>query len=352
MLVGIYDETQSYAHSERTFPILRTLRAQVLRLTLYWGGPLGVARRRPRNGADPDDRAYDWSLYDAAVRQAAKHRIRIVFTIYGTPRWANGSRGLNRLPARPVQLTMFARAAAERYSGTFLDEKGQVLPGVRLWTAWNEPNNPVFLRPQFRRKRGRWVMQSAIDYATICKAVYAGVHSTLLRNEKVACGVTAPRGNNAPASSRPSASPIGFLRALKRAGLRRFDVYAHHPYYGSASETPTTMPRDRTAVTLANIQRLVTELTRLYGRKPVWITEYGYQTNPPDRIFGVSPRRQARYLAQAYAIARRHPRITMMLWFLLRDETRARQRDGWQSGLMTATGRRKPAFNVFRRIPR
>ena len=66
-------------------------------------------------------------------------------------------------------------------------------------------------------------------------------------------------------------------------------------------------------------------MTRLYGNKRIWITEYGYQTNPPDRIFGVSCANQARYLTQAYGIAKRNPRIDMFIWFLLRDERR-RQR--------------------------
>jgi hypothetical protein len=38
-----------------------------------------------------------------------------------------------------------------------------------------------------------------------------------------------------------------------------------------------------------------------------------------------------------------------MLWFLLTDEVR---RNGWQSGLISATGRRKPAFEAFRTLPR
>ena len=61
-------------------------------------------------------------------------------------------------------------------------------------------------------------------------------------------------------------------------------------------------------------------MTRLYGNKRIWITEYGYQTNPPDPIFGVSWKKQAAYLTQAFAIARKNPRIDMMLWFLLKDE--------------------------------
>ena len=42
-------------------------------------------------------------------------------------------------------------------------------------------------------------------------------------------------------------------------------------------------------------------LTKLWGRKQVWLTEYAYQTNPPDRLFGVSYSKQALYLKQATA---------------------------------------------------
>ena len=47
-------------------------------------------------------------------------------------------------------------------------------------------------------------------------------------------------------------------------------------------------------------------------------------------------------------MARKNPRITMMLWFLLRDEGRL---GGWQSGLFTVGGKKKPAYNAFRRLP-
>ena len=82
------------------------------------------------------------------------------------------------------------------------------------------------------------------------------------------------------------------------------------------------------------------------GRTRLWVTEYGYQTNPPDRIVGVSWSKQAVYLTQATTYARKHPRIDIFLWFLLRDEQRL---SGRQSGLMTVTGMRKPSFNAFRR---
>jgi hypothetical protein len=102
-----------------------------------------------------------------------------------------------------------------------------------------------------------------------------------------------------------------------------------------------------TAVTLGNLNDLIHEVTVLYGNKRIWITEYGYQTNPPDRIFGVTYAQQAAYLTQAFGIARRNPRIDMMLWFLLKDDPNP---NGWQSGLITARGARKPSFAAFQRL--
>ena len=133
---------------------------------------------------------------------------------------------------------------------------------------------------------------------------------------------------------------------MKRAGASGFDAYAHHPYPGGPSETPTTPPPGSTAVTFGNIDVLTKELTRLYGWKPLWLDEYGYQTNPPDHDLGVTPAKQAKYLTQSVELARANPRVTMLLWFLVRDEGRL---GGWQSGLETWTGAHKPAFGAFAR---
>ena len=351
MLVGLVDDAQAlYGNPDKVFPLLKKLRVQVVRVNLYWGGRFRIAKRRPSVATNPNDPAYDWELSDRAVRYAARNGIKVLFTVMYTPSWANGGRAANVAPRKPDDLRKFAYAAAKRYSGTFVPVREKTkLPAVKLWLAWNEPNNPINLTPQYRRAGSKWIIQSAVDYAKICTAVYSGVHGTGLGGEKVACGATAPHGNNAPGSIRPSVSPLAFLRALKKAGLRNFDAYAHHPYYGSPRESPTTKPPASTAVTLANLGNLTAEVTRLYGAKRIWLTEYGYQTNPPDRQFGVSWANQARYLTQAYAIARRNPRVDMMLWFLLRDDKPVAA--GWQSGFFTSTGVRKPAYDAFRKLP-
>ena len=102
-----------------------------------------------------------------------------------------------------------------------------------------------------------------------------------------------------------------------------------------------------TAVTLGNIGDLIKVVTQLYGNKRIWITEYGYQTNPPDKLVGVSWAKQAAYLSEAFAIARRNPRVDMMLWFLLKDDPNL---GGWQSGLMTIAGKKKPSFAAFEKL--
>jgi hypothetical protein len=348
MLVGFYDDAQVYGRPAWAFRQLRSLRAGIVRITIDWPS---VARRRPVSPANPADRAYNWTAVDEVVSQAAKNKVRVLAAIYGTPRWAG--RAKNRLPRRVRDLRLFAHAAAKRYSGTyevkeFENEPKRRLPAVRHWLAWNEPNNPVFLKPQWKRHRQKWRPQSAFNYAKICTAVWAGVHSTRIRGEKVACGATGPRGNDAPRSSRPSTSPLVFLTWFRRAGAKRFDAWAHHPYYTNRFERPTTVPRSKKAVTLGNIHVLIRALDRLYGgRKRLWVTEYGYQTRPPDRLFGVRYATQARYVHQAFRVARKTRRIDMLVWFLIRDERRL---SGWQSGVVSARGARKPAFRAFQRL--
>jgi hypothetical protein len=348
MIVGFYDDEQVYGRTVWAFRQLRTLRAGIVRITIPWST---VAKRRPKRAADPADKAYNWTAVDNVVKHAAENKVRVLATIFGTPRWAG--RAKNRLPRRITDLRLFSYAAARRYSGTYRvkeseNEPARALPAVRYWLAWNEPNNPVFLKPQWKMVKRQWRPQSAYDYAKICSAVWVGVHSTHIKGEKVACGVTGPRGNDAPRSSRPSTSPLVFLTWLRRAGLKHFDAYAHHPYYNNRFERPTTVPTSKKAVTMGNIRVLTQKLSSLYGpKKRLWITEYGYQTRPPDRRFGVPYSLQAKYVHQAVAMARQTRRVDMFVWFLIRDERRL---SGWQSGVVSARGARKPSFYAFRSL--
>jgi hypothetical protein len=86
-------------------------------------------------------------------------------------------------------------------------------------------------------------------------------------------------------------------------------------------------------------------------RLNVFYTEFGYQTYPPDPFAGISLRRQSRWLQQAAYIVWRTPRIRSINQFRLTDG-RIRGRGvaayrEFQSGLLFANRRKKPAFRTF-----
>ena len=317
MLVGFYDDAQVYGRTDWAFKQLRGLRAGIVRITIDWST---VARRRPQSrrpggqrlqldGRRPRD-------LEGFGEQGPRARDDLRDAALGRPCQEPASEPHDR----PAPVRARRRPPVQRHlPRETVENEPERAPGGRHWLAWNEPNNPVFLKPQWKRFRGGWRPQSAFDYAKICSAVWAGVHSTRLAGEKVACGATGPRGNDAPRSSRPSTSPLVFMTWLRRAGLKRFDAYAHHPYYSSRFERPGTVPSSKKSVTLGNIGVLIKQVNRLWGRKKrLWVTEYGYQTSPPDRQFGVRYATQAKYVHQAFAIARRTRRIDMIVWFLIR----------------------------------
>ena len=220
MQIGIYDEGETFFGDPDAG--LRALQGAARRRSARQPLLGRHARRRearPFQASDPRDAAYDWALYDRTVHYAAPNGIKVLFSITGTPRWANGGQTPNRPPTNYATLRDFAYAAAARYSGTYVGDDGRTLPAVRLWAAWNEPNNPAFLRPQFVKRGAKWVIQSAIS-TTRRSATRSttGVHATLFADEQVACGVTAPRGNNNPTSARPSVSPLAFLTRRRRRG--------------------------------------------------------------------------------------------------------------------------------------
>ena len=252
--------------------------------------------------------------------------------------------------ARPAELRLRGGQALQRHASGRRPTGRRCRP-CGMWLAWNEPNNPVFLKPQYVKIGPASIgITSPAIYAKMCNAICSGVH------------LTGSPVRRSPAARPPRAATTG--RTLPGPSLSpallppRHEEGAHEgstptrttPITSSPNEPPNKPPPGSRAVTLGNINELIRELTRLYGNKRLWITEYGYQTNPPDRLFGVSFAKQASYLKQAFAVARKNPRIDMMIWFLIKDESRIP--NGWQSGLYTASGRRKPSWLAFKRMPK
>jgi hypothetical protein len=250
----------------------------------------------------------DWALSDRILNGLRARGMVPVVTIWGTPRWANGGQSPNWVPRSKWTFAGFARRAATRY------------PFVKHWLVWNEPNQRRWLRPTSAR----------VYTQTLLNPAYSAIKNAS-RGAKVAGGVTAPRG------AYKGISPVDFIRGMKSARAK-LDAYAHNPYPLRRGETPTAGGCGHcSTITLATIDRLLREVGRAWGRKRIWLTEWGYQTNPPDR-FGVSPALQARYVADAAYVAYRKPYVDMLIQYLYKDEPNPVR---WQSGLVNASGSAK-----------
>jgi len=294
--------------------LLRDLGVTTVRYSVRWDQ---VAPRRPERALAANDPAYRWGAVDPVLEGLHAHGIQAVVTLLGTPGWANGGRTPNVAPTSGSTFAEFAYAAAKRY------------PYVRRWTIWNEPNQRLSLQTASPR----------LYVTRLLNPAYAAIHRANGR-ALVAGGVTAPRGNSG------GVGPLAWVRGM-RAAHAKLDAYAHNPYPTRPSiESPTKGACSKCdVISMANLKRLLDELRRDFGRKPVWLTEYGYQTNPPDRILGVPAATQAGYVGEAALRAFQAPGVSMLIQFLVRDEPNVGR---WQSGLFTVRGARKPAYYAFR----
>jgi hypothetical protein len=300
--------------------------ATIMRLLVQWNL---VAKTKPANPTDPFDPAYIFDDVDEAVRGAQEEDMEVMLTISGTPGWANGGQRPSIMPTRVADLTDFARAIASRYSG-----RNEGYPFVRFWSVWNEPNLQIFLSPQFA-PNGRSVAPA--NYAKLYAAAYAGIKAGNPR-AKVAIGETSARGSDKASGLRPTHSPGKFAELVAKANPRlKFDAWSHHPYPFNPNSPPTQVVKWPN-VSLASLPKFDQSLKTWFKRRsvPIWVTEYGHQTKPPDSL-GVSYETQAAYIQQSISIAASYPFVDMFIWFVFRDD----QGQPWESGLYTEGGAAK-----------
>lgn len=361
--------------------------------------------------------AANWDRYDEIVRAAGRHGLGLLFSITGpAPLWATGSPERKDIEPtyepKPDEFRDFVNAVATRYSGTYRDElpapppdcnllgcqqqpapEGEVLPRVDFWSIWNEPNHPGWLTPQWlpdpRGGTLPLLPAAARIYRDLMDAGWTALQASGHGSDTVLLAETAPRGLNDRGLTR-AIRPLEFIRelyCLDRAyrpfqgeeaqvrgcpgtrdafvsahpGLFNATGWAHHPY--ALEQGPEDSDPQRDNVVLADLPRLTRTLDRIFSvhgqarRLPVWLTEYGYQTDPPDPTLGIPWSRHAAYLNHAEYLAFRNPRVMSMAQFLLVDDGPLRQFPPsdprywgtFQSGLRTSDGRNKSAYAAYQR---
>jgi hypothetical protein len=324
---------------------LQSLGVRALRVTIYWRdvAPQPNQRRRPSfNQANP--KAYDWEEYDPLIAAALARHWKLLLTVTGpVPRWATPHGEDIYSDPSTTDFRQFMEAVGRHYGAR-----------VKLYSIWNEPNEPGFLRPQY--SRGKLV--SASIYRGLFLAGYSGLQASgNFSGMTVLMGETSPTG--VPVQGVPA--PLAFLRGVLclnssyrpvgHCARLPADGYAQHPYSDARGPFWVPPPDD---VTIGTIGRLVTALNRAAAAHairpdlPIYVTEFGVQSDPNPYV-GVSLDTQAEYDAISEHIAWSNPRVVSFSQYLLRDDIPADGRVvGFQTGLETYKGRRKPIYGGFR----
>jgi hypothetical protein len=287
---------------------------------------------------------------------------------------------------------------------------GPALPRVDYWSIWNEPNQPGWLAPQWGTVGSQRVPESPRVYRGLLDAAVGALDVTghTLSSDTILVGDTAPEGSiNVVGAGKhtrylnatgfyQAMTPMVFVRALYCVGSRYhrltgtaasalgcptsgsardfvnqnpglFDAagFAHHPYFFLFPPNYSSPVAD--FVPVANLGRLERGLDRTFrtygvGRRiPIYLTEYGYQTNPPDPFQVITPAKQATFINEADYLGWKDPRVRSVSQFLLYDAapnptyppSSFNYWDTFQTGLMYGSGTSrdgnpKPAYYAYR----
>lgn len=345
-------ELLSDATRESTLDEIQAMGVRHIRALVYWRytSARPNSKRKPRfdmtdPGAYP---AGTWDLLDRLVESVRRRGMTAQLTLTGpVPKWATKRRKGHIDDPGAKLFGKWAKAVARRYGDR-----------IDMWSIWNEPNHPDFLGPQYKKGRPH----SPKRYRRLYAAGERAIHRTRGdADDLVLFGETAPIGNE------NVVSPLAFLRkalclnrryqAKGRCRKLRVDGYAHHAYTRKVG--PTFVSEDRDEVSIGSLGRLSAALDRAAraGRIDhgvgIYLTEFGIQSSP-DRIAGVSLKRQAEYLAIAERMAYANPRVKAFSQYLLHDDgpvkgakTRLERFSGFETGLRTHKGRKKPAYRAF-----
>ncbi len=344
----------------------KKLGIDTVRIQVGWSRmvPSPGAREMPAdfNPNDPNDPQYQWGRIDDAVHRLVRAQIRPILMLDGPPPlWASSKPLADNPRYKPVawQFGAFASAVAQRYADD-----------VDTYILWNEPNLPLWIQPQAGCREKKCIPVSPDVYRFMVRSAYPAIHAAD-GNATVLIGALAPAGGNLK-SRNANMRPLQFIRALGCLGTRlqaitdgackgfqpaMADGFAYHPHSTKrAPDEPYDNPDDADLASLRAVERLLDKLQqggRLQTPTPeplgIWLDEYAYQTNPPDKQRGIPQGRQDRFLQQAGYLAWRDSRVQLISQYLWNDEPvgGGKSYTGWQSGLNGADGDPKLALAHF-----
>ena len=227
---------------------------------------------------EPSDNGYNWDEADRFVDRCNQHGIHVYMTLSYTPEWAVGAACnnadanwenwcLNAHPASSSYWTDFVTAVVQRYGGS-----------VKHYGMWNEPNLGSF----YRGTRDQYTNEILIPGSN---AVHAACND---------CYVLGPdlahlRGAEWD-ECEGTCDPFGWcecmyngwnhsLKEILSDAGSYIDIIAHHKYADPASEWwEEALDGEYIVIQLING---IKEVTDQYAPgKPVWITEFGWESQP------------------------------------------------------------------------
>jgi hypothetical protein len=351
----------SPSRRDKTLNELDSLGVDVIRANVVWNkyAPSPTHKKKPSfNDSDPN--AYPLGQVDGLVNAAQQRGISVLLTpTVPGPAWASSCKG-------SVSSRRICRPRPSLF-GHFVTALGRRYPQVHRWSIMNEPNLGAWLTPQYSNGG---LPTSPTIYRNLVRAATSALSGSGHGGDQILLGETAPIGRTSGARYKRSIGPATFYRELfclnargRRLGghaakvrgcknYKRLAVtgVAHHPYTAGAGRSPNARV-GKADITLRYISRLSLWMNRgakahrIKGGLPIYLTEYGFQTDPPDRFAGTSLRNQAKWLNQSDFVAWRYHRINSVAQYELRDE---RARAAFQTGLRFVNGKAKPALAAYR----
>ncbi len=317
----------------------------------------------------------------------------------------------------PTDYRNFVEAVGRRYSGAYVDPpqatQGTALPGVggitvpsttipgasvtsaspastpatpiprvNYWGIWNEPNERSWLVPWYRQAGRRRLLLQPQEYRALVDAAWSGLQASSHSSDTIMIGETANRGIMSPvpfmrglycvgSNLRPlSGSAASSLGCPTSGSASQFVAqhpglfntsYAHHPYGFEAP--PNRRDPEAGYVTLYNLPSFERTLNRIFGAYgqhpsggvPLYLTEWGFKTNPPNPFVTTTPADQAAWIDEGEYMTWQMPYVHGLAQFLLVDSPpRPNARKGsalywssFQTGLEYINGKRKPSFGAY-----